>query len=62
MKYKVTTTWIVEVTEAETQHSEKGYGQPVDPKKLAVFKAVQRSVESLRVRASGTTKRRSTLK
>jgi hypothetical protein len=44
-KYKVVTTWVVEVADDEVQRATKGYGQNVDPKQLAVFKAVQKSIE-----------------
>jgi hypothetical protein len=45
MKYKVVTTWTVEVTEDEVQKATKGYGKPVDPRQLAVFKALMKSME-----------------
>lgn len=45
MKFKVTTTWTVEVTDEEVKQAEKGFGQPVDPQKLAVFKALEKSIE-----------------
>jgi hypothetical protein len=45
MKYKVVTTWVVDVSEAEVQRAAKGYGQDVNPKQLAVFKAMQKSIE-----------------
>jgi hypothetical protein len=45
MRYKVVTTWTVEVTDAEVQRAAKGYGQDVDPKQLAVFKAVHKAIE-----------------
>jgi hypothetical protein len=45
MKYKVVTTWTVEVSDAEVQRAAKGYGKDVDPKQLAVFKAIQKSIE-----------------
>jgi hypothetical protein len=45
MKYKVVTTWTVEVTDAEVQRAAKGYGKDVDPKQLATFKAIQKSIE-----------------
>ena len=45
MKYKVTTTWIVDVTEQEVEQAKKGYGKNVDPKQLATFKAMVKSIE-----------------
>jgi hypothetical protein len=45
MKYKVVTTWIVEVSEDEVRRAAKGYGKDVDPKQLATFKAIQKSIE-----------------
>lgn len=45
MKYKVVTTWTVEVSDDEVRRAERGYGQPVDPKQLATFKAIQKSIE-----------------
>lgn len=45
MRYKVVTTWTVEVTEAEVQRATKGYGRDADPKQLAVFKAMMKSIE-----------------
>jgi len=45
MKYKVTTTWTVEVTEEEVRRACERYGKAVDPKQLATFKAIQRSIE-----------------
>jgi hypothetical protein len=45
MKYKVVTTWTVEVSDTEVQRAAKGYGRNVDPKQLATFKAIQKSIE-----------------
>jgi hypothetical protein len=45
MKYKVVTTWTVEVSDAEVQRAVQGYGKDVDPKQLAVFKAMVKSIE-----------------
>lgn len=45
MKYKVITTWTVEVTEQEIQRAKTGYGKLMDARQLAVFKAMQRSME-----------------
>ncbi len=45
MQYKVVTTWTVTVLDAEVERAAKGYGGNVDPKQLAVFKAIQRAIE-----------------
>ena len=45
MKYKVTTTWTVEVTDAEVRSASAKVGMEVDPKKLATFKAIHKSIE-----------------
>jgi hypothetical protein len=45
VKYKVTVTWVVEVGEAEVRQAAKGYGREVDPRQLAVFKAVEKTLE-----------------
>ena len=45
MRYKVVTTWTVEVTDAEVQRAARGYGKDVNPKQLATFKAIQKSIE-----------------
>jgi hypothetical protein len=45
MRYRVTTTWTVEVSDSEVQRASKGYGRDVDPKQLATFKAIERSIQ-----------------
>jgi len=45
MKYKVVTTWTVEVTDEEIRGAEAKVGMTVDPKKLATFKAIHKSIE-----------------
>ena len=41
MRYKVVTTWTVEVTDAEVQRAARGYGKDVNPKQLATPKAIK---------------------
>lgn len=45
MKYKVTVTWVVEVSEQEVQRAEQGYGRTIDPRSLAIFKAIEKTLE-----------------
>lgn len=45
MKYRVVTTWTVEVTDAEVRRATQGYGMTVDPMQLATFNAIQKSIE-----------------
>jgi len=47
MKYLVTKRWIVEVSEADVKRFSERAGRELDPRQIAINKAVQQFVELL---------------
>ncbi|HWZ97272.1 MAG TPA: hypothetical protein VN025_05880 [Candidatus Dormibacteraeota bacterium] len=47
MKYLVTKKWVVEVTDADVKKLSEATGRKLDPRAIAINKAVERFVELL---------------